>query len=171
VDRHAFWEIIATSRKRGDGNHDAQFAALEEQLGRLSVEEVASFDAHFRVCRRRADCKDVYAAAAIIDGFWVSDDAFTYFLQWLIAQGEQVFENTVANSDSLADVVQRDEVCTFEGFGYIAARVWEQKTGRSAAQMHPTATSPAPAPDGPAWEDDADLQRRFPRLWAKFSQQ
>ena len=101
----------------------------------------------------------------------MSDDAFTYFLEWLIAQGERVLEDALHNPDSLADTVEKGEVCAFEGFGYVAARVWEVRTGRSAEKMPGQGATPAKAPDGPAWKDDEDLKQRFPRLWKKFSQQ
>src|SRR5262249_24132875 len=71
VDRGRFWEIIDTSRQSAKGSQDAQFDALEEQLRALPAEEVASFDAHFTACMGGADCNEVYAAAAIIDGFRV----------------------------------------------------------------------------------------------------
>jgi hypothetical protein len=171
VDRPRFWEIIDVSRKNAKGSQDTQFDALEELLRALPVEEVASFDEHFTTCMTRADCNDVYAAAAIIDGFWVSDDAFTYFLEWLIAQGENVFENALQNPESLADVVEKGEVCAFEGFGYIAARVWEEKTGLNAEKMPGQVATEAKAPEGLAWKDDDDLKQRFPRLWAKFFEQ
>jgi len=171
VERGRFWAIIDASRKRAERSQDAQSNALEEQLRALPAEEIASFGEHFTICMGRADRNDVYAAAAIIDGFWVSDDAFTSFLEWLIAQGEKVFEKALQNPDSLADEVERDEVCAFEGFGYIAARVWEAKTGLSAEKMPGQVATAAKAPEGPAWKDDEDLKRRFPRLWKKFSQQ
>jgi hypothetical protein len=115
----------------------------------------------------RADCNEVYAAAAIIDGFWVSDDAFTYFLEWLVAQGEKVFEAALQNPDSLADVVGKGHVCAFEGFGYVATRVWDEKTGLSADEMPGLKATEAKAPSGAAWKDDEDLKERFPRLWTK----
>ncbi len=168
MDRCRFWEIIDVSRKKIEGSQHAQFDALEEQLRALPADEVASFDEHFSACMSRADCNDVYAAAAIIDGYGASDDAFTYFLEWLIAQGEKLFENVLQNPDSLADGVEKGEVCRFEGFGYIAARVWEEKTGLSAEKMPEQVATEAKAPDGTAWKDDDDLKQRFPRLWEKF---
>jgi hypothetical protein len=171
VQRSRFWEIIDASRQRAKGSQDAQFDALEEQLRALPAAEIASFAEHFTACIGCADCNEVYAAAAIIDGFSVSDDAFTYFLEWLIAQGEEVFEDALRNPDSLAESVEEGEVCAFEGFGYIAARVWEEKTGLSAEKMPGQVATPAKAPEGAAWEDDGDLKQRFPRLWRKFSQQ
>src|SRR5262249_1583873 len=135
VDRSRFWEIIDVSRNRARGSQHVQCDALEEQLRVLPADEIAEFDEYFSECVGRADCNEVYAAAAIIDGFWVSDDAFTYFLEWLVAQGETVFEAALANPDSLADVVEKGQVCAFEGFGYIARRVWEEKAGLSADEM------------------------------------
>jgi hypothetical protein len=171
VDRGRFWEIIDVTRRRAQGRQGAQFDALEEQLRALSAEEVASFDEHFRACMRRSDCNDVYAAAALIDGFWLSDDAFTDFLELLVAQGEAVFENALKNPDSLADAVAKGAVCAFEGFGYIAARVWEEKTGVSPEKMPGHGATAATAPEGPAWKDDEDLKQRFPRLWERYLQQ
>jgi hypothetical protein len=171
VDRSRFWEIIDISRKRGGGDQHAQYDALEEQLRAMPAEEIAAFDACFSECMGRADCNEVYAAAAIIDGFWVSDDAFTYFLEWLIAQGESVFEKALQNPDSLAEVVGKGQVCAFEGFGYIASRVWEEKSGLSADELPGQQATEAKAPSGEAWKDDEDLKQRFPRLWGKCIQQ
>jgi hypothetical protein len=165
MDRDRFWEIIEASREKAGGDEDAQMDALAEQLRALPAEEVVSFEEHSLACSTEADRNDVYAAAAIIDGFWVSDDCFTDFLEWLIAQGRKVFEDTLRNPDSLADVVEKGAVCEFEGFGGVAMRVWEEKTGEGTM---PVEATPAKAPDGPAWKDDDDLKRRFPKLWEKF---
>jgi hypothetical protein len=171
VDLSRFWEIITVSQKRSKGDQHAQYDALEEQLRALPVEEIAEFSTYFIDCMGRADCNEVYAAAAIIDGFWVSDDAFTYFLEWLVAQGEKVFEAALENPDSLADVVEKGQVCAFEGFGYIATRVWEEKTGLSTDEMPGQKATEAKAPAGEAWKDDEDVKQRFPRLWGKCIQQ
>jgi hypothetical protein len=168
VDRKRFWDMIDTARKRAGGDPAAQYDALEEQLRALSPEEVATFDAHFTACMGRADCNEIYAAAFIIDGFWGSDDAFTYFLEWLIAQGKAVFEKALQNPDSLADVVENGQVCSLEGFGYIPTRVWEEKTGLCADEMPGQKATEAKAPSGAAWKDHDDLRQRFPRLWAKI---
>ena len=42
--------------------------------------------------------------AFIVNG-GASDDGFDYFRGWLIAQGREVFEGTLAKPDSLADVI------------------------------------------------------------------
>ena len=163
--------MIAVSRQQDQESSDTQFTGLAGQLRALSADEVASFDEQFRACVAHADCNEMYAAAAIIDGFWISDDAFTYFLEWLIAQGEKVFENALQNPDSLADEVAKGKVCAFEGFGYIAARVWEEKTGLSAENLPGQVATKGKAPDGLAWKDDDDLKQRFPKLWERFLQQ
>jgi hypothetical protein len=168
VHRKCFWDIIDAARKRAAGDQAAQYAALEELLRLLSPDEIALFDAHFTDCMGRADCNEIYAAASIIDGYGLSDDAFTYFLEWLIAQGKAVFEKAIHNPDSLADAVDKGRVCALEGFGYIPTRVWEEKTGLCADEMPGQKATEAKAPSGPAWKDDDDLRQRFPRLWVKF---
>jgi uncharacterized protein DUF4240 len=170
MERPQFWEIIEASRRQARGDQAVQLKALAAELRHLSLDELVRFTDHCCECIRRADRNDIYAAAAIIDGFWVSDDAFTYFLEWLISQGERVYEDTLANPDSLADVVEKGAVCDFEGFGWMAARIWEERTGRSSEHIPIQRGSEARAPEGPAWKDDEDLMQRFPRLWAKFSE-
>jgi hypothetical protein len=169
MDRGKFWKIIDASRKKAAGDEDAQVEGLRQQLRALSLEEVLSFHAHFGACERAANRNDVYAAAAIIDGFWVSDDAFEYFRYWLIAQGRKVFDNALRDPDSLAQVVDEGAVCEFEAFGYVSAWVWEEKTGKTMDNMPVQEGTPRKEEEGPAWKDDADLMRRFPKLWQKFS--
>jgi hypothetical protein len=67
----------------------------------------------------------------------------------------------------LADAVTKGQVCALEGFGHIATRVWEEKTGLPVDEMPGHKATEAKAPSGPAWKDDDDLKQRFPRLWTK----
>jgi hypothetical protein len=50
---------------------------------------------------------DLWAAAYVING-GASDDGFEYFLGWLMAQGRTRWEATLADPDSLADIVDAD---------------------------------------------------------------
>jgi hypothetical protein len=168
MDRRRFWEIIDGSRHEAKGDRDIQVNALSEQLKALTVEEVVDFEEHFQTCSCRAYHYDLWAAATVIDGFWVSDDAFTDFRAWLISRGEEVFENALRDPESLAQVVQEHEDCEFERFGYIASWVWEEKTGQSMQYMLPKERMPTPSKEGEGWNDDDDLKRRFPKLWEKF---
>lgn len=170
MDRQRFWSLIEASRKTSKGNQVAHVEALRELLQALSVEELVSFHDHYCDCASRVDQNDdVYVAAAIIDGFCVSDDAFEYFGDWLISKGEQVFEDALRDPESLVGVVEPGEVCEFEEFSSVAVRNWEEKTGRSMEEMPVTEVVRREDSESPAWKDDADLERRFPRLWARFS--
>jgi hypothetical protein len=81
--------------------------------------------------------------------------------------GRDVYEAAMADPDSLVDVVGQPgiEDCFFEEFGYIASRVLEEK-----GVPKPDVPSGRQHPLEPVGErpDDADLPRRFPKLWAKF---
>jgi len=175
MDGRQFWKIIDASRQQADGDDHAQIEALREQLRTLPVEEIVSFHEHFRECEAAANRNDLYAAATIIDGFWVfwvSDDSFEYFRYWLIAQGRQVFEDALRDPENLADVIKEGMVCLFEAFGYVSALVWEEKTGQTMDKIPVQRGTIRPEDRANlAWKDDEDLKRRFPKLWAKFAEQ
>lgn len=170
MDRRKFWDLIEASRQAAGNDENAQIEALRVSLQALPVEEVVRFDEIFSECMRRAYRYDLWAGATIIDGFWVSDDAFEYFRYWLISRGQEVFENAVADPESLADVVEQGEVCEFEAFGYVASWVWEEKTGQTMDKMHPFSGGESKDPAGENYEEEA-LRRRFPRLLEKFHEE
>jgi hypothetical protein len=127
-----------------------------------------SFDTHFRECLRAANRTDLWAAVTLLDGFWVSTDAFQDFRSWLVSRGRAVFERVLRDPDSLAGAVEPEDDFEFEGFCYIAGRVWEEKSGRNRQEMYGKAGPPGQA-TGPEGEqlDEAELERRFPKLWAR----
>jgi hypothetical protein len=167
MDIRQFWKLIGSARKKARGDRDALFDALYEKLKALPVEEVVSFEEHMMACLRRAYRYDLWAAATVIDGFWVSDDAFHDFRSWLISRGEKVFEKALADPDSLARIVGEDEDIEFERFAFVAGGVWEEKTGKSMQYMLP---DDFPLPSKPEGEPpgDEEIKRRFPKLWARF---
>jgi hypothetical protein len=73
MDRKHFWRLIEASRKQGGGDQATQADALYGLLRELSPDEVVRFDTHFRLCMRAANRTDLYAAATIMDGFWVAE--------------------------------------------------------------------------------------------------
>jgi hypothetical protein len=172
MDRAEFWLLIEACRDQAGGDQAAQTAAVYDRLERLSAEEVVSFDTHFRACMRAARRTDLLAAATIIDGFWVSTDAFQDFRSWLVSRGRAVYEASLADPDSLAETLEPGDDIEFEEFCYIAGRVWAEKTGRNRQEMSGPSGPPSQSsgPDGPNFANEEELRRRFPRLWAKFPQ-
>jgi len=172
MDDDRFWSLIAESidleTELGD-----QAVALAEVLRELSVAEVEAFERAFQAQMLRSYTWDLWGAAYVIHGE-CSDDCFEYFRRWLIAQGLDVFDAAVNDSDALAEMLEPDtqDPCEFEEFGYVASTVWSEKTGIDP-WSDPRSAFPPPAsleePFGVPFEKrKIDLAERFPRLWARF---
>ena len=171
-----FWNIIADSRSEWNpqlttGNMDRQLARLQTLLSQLSPEAIAAFE-DWRAQHLFAAYKwDLWAVAYLYEG-GCSDDSFNDFRNWLISMGKDIYEQGMADADSLADVFTRPDVETvfFEEFGYVAAQAYEAKTGQeipATGRKHPS------KPTGRRWSknmepNEVELARRFPRVYAEF---
>lgn len=167
-----FWKIIELSRRKirldkSDGNMERQRQELETLLSKLSPDEVVAFDRQLVEQMNIAYRWDLWGAACIIAS-GCSDDGFVDFRGWLISMGRQVFENSMADVESLADIVSGPGVedVFFEGFINVPEQVYEQLTGQEIPEY--IEVSPG-EPAGERWDPSGDdLRRRFPRLWSKY---
>jgi hypothetical protein len=106
---------------------------------------------------------DLWAAAYLING-GCSDDGFTYFRGWLIAQGQQVFERALADPATLEDAIVMDGAwdADLEEFLYAARQAYEDATGVEMPER--------PVPEwelrGPEWDEDS-VSEMYPALYAK----
>jgi len=107
VDRDYFWEVVEAARARAGGVGEVPEALVELLQGRPLAELVAFREVQDDLLGREAYRWDLWAAAYVING-GASDDGFEYFLDWLMAQGRARWEATLADPDSLADVVDPD---------------------------------------------------------------
>ena len=170
----AFWAIIAKTTAY-ESDQDRQLDALRQALRQLSASDIVAFELAFHREQLRAYTWDLWGAAYVING-GASDDGFEYFRRWLISRGRKVFESAVANPDSLASLIPADahDLADFEGFAYVAGRVWQEKTGINPwkdpkATFPYSGAPPAKEPSGtPFKEDDSYLKSRYPKLWARF---
>jgi hypothetical protein len=105
VDARQFWNLIEAARRRvadpADGEAIVALAAFE--LSHFPREEIVAADRILTALMAASYRKSLWAAAYVITG-GCSDDGFEYFRGWLIAQGREVFERSVADPDSLADL-------------------------------------------------------------------
>lgn len=170
MDKAAFWKRIDSARKDAEGNLDDQVEILRDHLQALEPEEIVEFDKIFREYWTRAYTWDLWGAAYIIGG-GCSDDGFMDFRGWLISKGEKAFENAITDPESLIKVVKEDDDdCQFEGFQYVASQAWEKKTGKGMDDFPVTGLQQPAEPLGQPWaEEGDDLERRFPKLFKKFS--
>jgi hypothetical protein len=172
-DGDRFWEIVSQSRadfdpKLRDGNMDRQEQRLAEILGALPPREIVEFEHRFHELKEKAYRWDLWAAAYIIQG-GCSDDGFMDFRNWLLSMGRGVYEAALRDPESLLEVASAPGVedVSFEGFGYVAPQVYEDKTGEEIPA--PPSGYGARDPAGEPWSEEGDdLARRLPKLWAKY---
>ena len=95
---------------------------------------------------------------------------FEYFLGWLMAQGRARWEATLADPDSLADIVDVDTGdLDCEEMLYVARRAAEDEDEFWAALPDKGEHLP-PGPSGEHFdfEDEARMRRMLPRLTTAF---
>jgi hypothetical protein len=170
MTKEEFWSIVAASKAASGGTYDGRLAALASQLSTLAPEEIVDFQRIFDEAKDDAYTWPLWGAAYILGG-GCSDDGFMDFRSWLISTGRETYERALADPESLADVElgpDAEEEVFFEEFAYVADRVYEEKTGE---ELPRTAGAGRSEPAGEPWEeDDEELERRFPRLWAKYGE-
>lgn len=166
MEKARFWELISATRLKANGNMDKHVNNLREELLKLEPEEIIDFERHLRDCMDRAYNWDLWGAAYIIGG-GCSDDNFIDFRSWLISMGKDIFESALKDTETLSDVVDRPDIedCFFEEFLYVPGKVYEEKLGSEMPFLDRGISS---EPQGRAWEEDEELQERFPKLWKKF---
>src|SRR5262245_7029047 len=100
----AFWSLIAKSRELAEGDPKRQMIALHEVLRHLSRAELEAFASLYMTLHERAYRWDLWDAGQLVnDG--MGDDSFGDFRDWLISRGREVYERTLADPDSLADLL------------------------------------------------------------------
>ncbi len=168
-DAKAFWRIIGKARSEAGANDEVFLEALSALLDGLPAEAVANFEYTFDRVIARAYRWDLWGAAYAIRG-GCSDDGFEYFRAWLVSQGEAVFTTAVASPDTLAEHFPRAGDTELELMLSVASDVFERKTGGPIPMRSP-ADLPHTDP-GEEWDfdDEDEMSRRLPKLWARLAQ-
>jgi hypothetical protein len=163
MDDDRFWAFIGAARDAAGDDVEDRVAGLEQVLLDHHPDEVMAFQHKYDEMLARACRWDLRGAAHLLVGS-SSEDVFRHFRDWLLSEGEAVFEAALADPDSLADV-QQEEDFELEAFGLVAAEVFEQMTDRPLPQG-PSADPATPA--GKAWHED-ELPALLPRLARRFA--
>lgn len=164
MEDERFWAFIGAARDAAGDDVEDRVGGLEQVLLNHDPDEVTEFQRKYDELLERAHRWDLRGAACMMNG-GCTDDGFRHFRDWLISEGETVYEAALADPDSLAAVSQ-DEEFELESFGYVAGEVYEQLT--DAAMPRGKAVESA-SPAGRQWHED-DLPGLFPRLAGKFGQ-
>jgi hypothetical protein len=156
MDRSQFWALLDQARADADGTHEER---LRRRLGNLSPADLVDFDRHTLQLLVRSEGLGMRAAAHLVG---CSDDGFR---GWLLAQGRAVFEAALADPDALAGVPalgpELPEMWTMARDAYLS------QVGTEMPDLG-TPTLDDDEDDAFDPEDDAELAKRFPRLFARF---
>ena len=132
INKDTFWTLIDQGREQCGQNVHALAQWLEDRLMELGPEQALNFDYIAHAYRAAAYKYGLWNAASIMcDG--CTDDGFTDFRGWLIAQGRDVYMAALKDPDSLADV-PTDRDCCCETLCYVGSYAYEELTGRDINQ-------------------------------------
>ena len=97
-----FWSIIDTAREES-GDWKKMCFSLQNALSELNPPDIVRWQLVYDQYFSFADHEKIASAATYINN-GISDDGFMDFRSWLIAQGKEVYMNTLAEPDSLANI-------------------------------------------------------------------
>ncbi|MDB6064502.1 MAG: repeat-containing protein [Pedosphaera sp.] len=162
MNESAFWSLIETTKEQSLGDANRQVELLQKSLESLSEKNIVDFDCLFDVQMDKSYTRDLWAAAYIING-GCSDDGFDYFRAWLISRGQQVFSDALKDPETLIDEAEPD--VELELIMYAAANAYKTKLKKRL----PSSVRPARKLTGDEWEEDEEaLQKKYPKLFARF---
>ncbi len=171
-----FWDHIRATKRK---DSEAHAERLEKRLAKLKPDEILDFGHWWDLMMREAYNWNLWGAAYMING-GCSDDGFHYFCEWLILQGRDTFQNAVANPDTLADVVDPDEEVECECYPgtnawFTATKTKQNDAGYAAlhaAEVARHGETPMMPDLGDDWDfdDDEEMKKRLPRLWALYNE-
>jgi hypothetical protein len=164
--------MVETAKAASGGDFQRQVALLEQRLRGLPLPEIVGFHQILDELHAESFGRELWGAAAAIEP--CSEDAFFAFRGWLIAQGRHIYDAAVADPDSLADLAElRGDRPRFERLPWgealwgVAMSAYEARTGEEIPGLCGWSSRPF---EGwwPFEQHEAELQRRYPRLWARF---
>lgn len=151
-----FWDIIDEVHQRSGGRMDRKCELLRARLTLLPPDELRSFVEHFDRTDALAYTHPLWGAIFTLRG-GCSDDSFDDFRATLISMGRTVFEQTLSQPDSLAEVELPEDPC-FEGYQYVPSEVSRRVLGACRMKVEFPRS-----PSGEQWREE-QLPLLYPRL-------
>jgi len=164
-----FWNLIERAKSKAKDT-DEQIEVLTEILSNRSTVDIVEFEKIFQELYTNSYNSDLWAAAYIINGGF-SDDGFDYFRGWLIAQGKDIYYNTLDNPEYLARIIKVEEAGEIEREDMlsVAGNAYSIKTGVDYEKfMDMIPNKPYPEIDLDWEEEGDDLRNKFPKLYKKY---
>ncbi|OCA88096.1 molybdenum metabolism regulator [Bacillus sp. FJAT-27225] len=179
MERHEFWALIEKSKGK-----ENQAEWLTEELAKRNAQEIIDFEFWFQGLLNESYQSNLWAAAYIVMG-GCSDDSFDYFRGWLIGQGEEAYNQVMANPEYLADYIEEDNlgeegVPEYEELLSVGLDAYSlKKTGDTEwdddtydeLQQALDKKGLKPQTDIDLDWDEDDLEDMYPRLWERFGEE
>jgi hypothetical protein len=178
MDRAQFWAMVESTRPASHGDCQQHTTWLIAALRKLPASELPEVARTQQELKLEAYSWDLWGAAHLLGGGGCSDSGFIAFRSWLLTQGRTAWEDALRDPDSLAShpqvrglpLAQRWWGGWFacEEILYAADEAYRQQTGDDLP-VEQVPGSPLPRePLGERWDpdDDEQLRRRYPRLFA-----
>ncbi len=166
MDIERFWAVIEDAHQASNGNLDKQVKLMIETLTNLSADEIQEFDRIVWSLMTRAYRTDIWEAAWLV-ACGCGDDAFHDFRNWLISQGQTIYEKVLENPENLADFVDKNQRFNiFEGWmSSVASLAYEQKIKQHIPK---TGYRETPILIGGTVDLEGKLPSKFPRIIDKI---
>ena len=126
INKDNFWTLIDQAKKQRNGPNEW----LMERLVDMGPEQAKTFDTMARVYMDLAYQYGLWTAASVMERNGCSDDGFTDFRAWLVAQGKDVYMAALEDPDSLADAPPYHD-WQFDALPHMGDYAYEELTGRN----------------------------------------
>ncbi len=174
MDEKQFWLLIDETRAEAGNDVDKHMETLKTKLSQYTFDELVAFGKLWQQYRVKAYHWPLWAAAYIIGG-GCSDDGFMDFRDWLISKGQDRFETTLKDPDSLSELTEelQEHEGQVEGFSYIPQEIIEEKWPDQMDTFYELISSEnisSGEPTGEAWneDDEEQLEKLCPHLYEQF---
>jgi len=164
MDLTMFWKIIWDARAAARDD-EAFLETIRSRLCLLSPEELIGFQNHFDEALKQSYSWRLWGAAYLMCG-GCGDDCFDYLRAWLITQGRETFEMVLRDPDALVTLTVPDD--KLEAFMYYAHDAYEEMTGEEMPTSVVVQGSPPRIDQDWNFSNDAEMKRRYPKLFAKY---
>lgn len=163
------WSLIESARTKAKGDVEEFNENLNESLTALDTPGLLAVVQTLADALRTANRWDLWAAAYIMNG-GCSDDGFLYWRCWLIAQGKANFDLAVADPQALAGMKLRfGEEGEYELEDLLMAFEEAMDNAEIDDEDKPMITDSGELQGTEFdFEDEDELQKRFPKLLKKF---
>jgi hypothetical protein len=165
VGPSTFWALIDDTRTVGEGDLHRHAEVLRCRLARMTAEEILAFERRWREYDARAYRWDLWAAAYLLNG-GCDDRCFEHFRSYIIGLGQRVYEDALADVDSLVFLAEGGPAHQFaydaEPLAFAAADAYLAITGSDIPDIVPQLPV---EPAGREWDEERP-QDAAPRIAA-----